>query len=159
MTAALLAALRNALAADVDLVSWCVEHFGRPPTIQIDFDEEDSIDADSYPFIGMLAVAHHTAINAAEQAWTIPMIAAVHKTGVTISTATLDIGASEAVSVPLRTYEGRALAETLREKALAAIFRGRIGKITVSGDDMSHTYHPRFFSPFTINVTTQQQRR
>lgn len=159
MTAEMLTAVRNALAADVELVSWCVEKFGQPPTIQIDFDEEASIDADSYPFIGILAVAHHTAINAPEQGWTIPMLAAVRKPGVTVSSASLDIGADEAVSVPLRTYEGRGLAETLREKALAALFRGRIGKITVAGDDMSHTYHPRFFSPFTINVTTQQQRR
>ncbi len=152
-TATLLETVRDALAADVTLLAWCRDQLGAAPTIQLDFDEEQELDTDCYPFVGILTVQHDGDIQQRRNKFTLRMLAAVRKSDLNGETRTVDLGGSSA-TVRVRTYTGRLQAEALREQVIAALYRARLGKVSIGSDDMSHTYHPRFYSPFTVTVET-----
>jgi hypothetical protein len=151
MTAELLQKIQAALTADLDLLRYCRDEIGRLPTVQIDFDEEQELDVSCYPFIGILTVKPDTDIRNQTPITTLGMLAAVRNSAVVVDSVAIELD-GELVAVPRRTYPGRLQAETLREKALLALFRAKLGKIVVSGDALSHTYHPKFYSPFTVTI-------
>jgi hypothetical protein len=154
-TAELLQRIQQILATDVEFLTWCRDTLGAIPTVQIDFDEEKELEVDCYPFIGILAVQHDGAITKPEQSWTVSMLAAVRRTELTAATVETDLG-GETVQVRTRTYTGRLQVETLREQTIAALYRGRLGKVVIDSNHMEHSYHPKFFSPFTVTITQQR---
>lgn len=152
-TAELLEKVRDVLATDENLLRYCRDDIGVMPTIQIDFDEEQELDVDCYPFIGVLSVTHDGNIKQRRDTFTLRLMVATRKGDLTATTADVDLDGAT-VTVKKRAYPGRLQAETLREKAIEALYRGQIGKVTVGSDDMSHTYHPKFYSPFTVTIET-----
>ena len=150
-TDAMLEKIQGVLAADAGFVGWCMAELGAAPTIQIDFDEEQELEADCYPFIGVLAISHQGDIHRRDNVFTVRMIAAVKQAELTKETRSVMVDGTE-VSVNIRTYPGRLRAEALRERAILALYEGRLGKVTIGSEDMSHTYHPKFYSPFTLTI-------
>lgn len=154
-TAELLERLQQILATDAELLTWCQQHLGALPTVQIDYDEEQELEADCYPFLGILAVKHQGGINSPQQQWTVPMVAVVRRSELTAAIVTTEID-GQSVEVRTRTFTGRLQAEGLREQAIAALYRGRLGKVQLDSENLSHTYHPKFLSPFTVTITQQR---
>jgi hypothetical protein len=155
-TAEVLQAIQQALATDIEFLTWCRATLGAMPTVQIDFDEEKELEADCYPFIGILAVAHDGAINSPQQSWSVTMLAAVRRAELTAATVSTDLGDDDVVLVRTRTHPGRLQAETLREQAIAALYRGKLGKVAINSDKLDHSYHPKFYSPFIATITQQR---
>ena len=150
-TDAMLQKIQNALASDVEFIAWCVATLGAAPTIQIDFDEEQELDVSCYPFVGILSVKHDGRIQQRENVYVVKIVAATRDSALTESAVTVALESGD-VSVKTRTYPGRLQAEALREQAIFALYRGQLGKVDIGSDDMSHTYHPKFYSPFTITI-------
>ena len=154
-TAELLEHIQLILATDVAFLTWCRDTLGAMPTVQIDFDEEKELEVDCYPFVGILAVQHDGAITKPEQSWAVSMLVAVRRAELTATTVHTSIG-DDIVQVRTRTYTGRLQAETLREQTIAALYRGRLGKVAVDSNHLEHSYHPKFLSPFTVTITQQR---
>ena len=140
-TVELLEALRDSLAADDTLVDWCVANVGVKPTIQIDFDDQQEIE--SFPLISFVQISHDQAVTGPRDRWTVNGSVFVRNTAKVETTSN---------GCTLVTYSGRLDAEGLREQVLAAIYRAKVGNVTVKGEVMSHTYHPRYVSPFVIEI-------
>lgn len=153
MTAALLEKIRDALAADTELIAWCSANLASTPTIQLDFDEEQELEADCYPFVGVLTVQHDSDIHQRRATFTMRMLVAVRNSALNSEIASVDI-AGAPTSVKVRTYPGRLQAESLREQVINALYRGQLGKVSIVSDDMSHTYIPKFYSPLTVTIET-----
>ena len=146
-TAEMLQKIQTSLATNDDFISWCVAELGAAPTIQIDFDDDQELPSDCYPFIGLLAITHDSRIQQRENQFTVRCLAAV-KNSELEKTTTETVGQS----VNLRTFPGRLQAESLREQAISTLYRAQLGKVSVGSDDMSNTYHPKFYSPFTLTI-------
>jgi hypothetical protein len=151
-TAQMLEKVQHALSTDTDLIRWCLENCDAPPTIQIDFDEQQELPDTCYPFVGILAVSHDNRIHQRSNIWTLRLVASVRHGELSQQTITVALPDDESYSVKKRTYPGRLLAEGLREQAVVSLFKAQLGKLTQGSDDMSHTYHPKFYSPFTITI-------
>jgi hypothetical protein len=151
-TAELLEKVQQVLAEDLDLIAWCLANCEAPPTVQIDFDEQQELPDTCYPFIGILSVTHDNRIHQRSNIWTLRLVAAVRNGELEQHTTALELPDGESYQVKTRTYPGRLLAEGLREQAVISLYKGRLGKVTQGSDDMSHTYHPKFYSPFTITI-------
>lgn len=150
-TAEMLEKVRDVVAQDVDFVRFCRDQLGTLPTVQIDFDEEQELGVECYPFVGIMAVKHSGAIQQKENIFTLRLLAAVRQPDLIAASVAVDLG-GEIVQVKTRTYPGRLKAEALREQAILALYRGKLGKVDTNSDDMSHTYHPKFYSPFTVTI-------
>lgn len=151
-TAQLLESVQQALAGDAEFIAWCISHCGAPPTVQIDFDEQQELPENCYPFIGIVTVTHDNRIHQRTNAWTLRLVAAVRRGELVQQSRAVQMADGAAYDVKTRTYPGRLLVESLREQAVLSLFQARLGKITQGSDDMSHTYHPKFYSPFTLTI-------
>lgn len=150
-TAEMLEKVRDVVAQDADFVRFCRDQLGALPTVQIDFDEEQELGVECYPFIGILSVKHNQDIRRKDNSFTLRILAAVRQPELLEEAVSVDLG-GESVEVKTRTYPGRLQAEALREQAMLALYRGKLGKVDTGSDDMSHTYHPKFYSPFTVTI-------
>jgi len=142
-TSEILTTLRDALAADDVFVAWCQDNIGSAPAIQIDFDDQQEID--DFPMVAFIQISQDDGLLGARQQWTVTGSVFVKNNGRTQTTSN---------GCKLITYDGRLECEGLREAAIAAIYRAKIGKIVIKGESMSHTYHPRYISPFIIQIET-----
>ena len=150
-TDAMLQKIQLALATDSEFIAWCVASLGQAPTIQIDFDEDAELDVDCYPAVIILAIKNDGNIRQQENVFTVKMMSAARKTDLTAANVAVTTDAGT-VNVKTRTYTGRLHAEALREQASLAIYRARLGKVEISSEQLSHTYHPKFYSPFTVTI-------
>ncbi|MCK9172005.1 MAG: hypothetical protein RBR03_09095 [Desulfuromonas thiophila] len=152
-TATALEAVRDCLATDATFIGWCTANLGRAPLIQVDYDEETELELEDYPFIGIISVQHSGDITQRRTSFNMRLLAAVRSAN-RVSASHNVTTENGQVTVRTATYSGRLAAEDLREQAIAALYRGRLGKISIGSDDMSHTYHPKFYSPFTVTLET-----
>jgi hypothetical protein len=136
-----LESIRDGLAADATLVGWCQSEFGAAPTVQVDFDDQAEIEY--FPLVALLNISQDQAVTAPRGVWTLNGACFVHNSGRTVAAA----GAARTI-----TYPGRIQAEGLREQVLAALYRLRLGKLAHQGEVMSHTFHPRYVSLFTLTL-------
>lgn len=150
-TAEMLQKIQLSLATDPELVGYCVDALGSVPTIQIDFDEEQELDLDCYPFIGLLAPGHTGDIHRRENRFDLHVIVAVRKSDISTQGHSVPL-TDRTVQSKTRTYTGRLQAEDLREQTIAALYRGRLGKISVDSKPFEHTHYPKFYSPFTVII-------
>ena len=142
-TAELLTTIRDALAGDAALVAWCQTTFSATPVIQIDFDDQQDIE--EFPLIALVQIGQEDGLMSPRKIWTINGTVFVRNTARAAATVN---------GCKTLTYTGRLEAEGLREQTVAALYRARIGKITVQGDAMSHTFHPKYVSPFIFTIET-----
>ena len=140
-TSELLTTLRDALAADDTLKSWCTSNIGSAPAIQIDFD--DQLDIEDYPLIAFIQISHDDGIVSPRNIWTLNGSVFVKNSDRTETTTN---------GCKTITYDGRLDCEGLREQTIAAIYRAKVGKVTVQSEAMSHTFHPRYVSPFILTI-------
>ena len=150
-TDAMLLKIQSALAADADFIGWCVNELGRAPTIQIDFDEDQELDVDCYPAIVILAIKNSGDIRQLDNLFTVKMWSAVRKGDATEESQSVSVNGTD-VTVKLRTYKGRLQAEALREHAMLSLYRAKLGKVEIDSDYLTKTYHPKFYSPFTVTI-------
>lgn len=150
-TAHMLEKIRDALAADAEFIGYCVAELGSAPTIQLDFDEGQELEADNYPFVGIISVQHSADIRQQRHSFTLMMLAATRRADLNSTTQSVETSGGS-VQVKTRTYTGRLEAETLREQAIACLYRSQLGKVTINSEEMSHTYHPKFYSPFSVTI-------
>ncbi len=141
-TAELLTTLRDNLAGDDILKAWCVSNLSAP-TIQIDFDDQQEVE--DFPLIAFVQISQDDGIVTARQVWTVNgsvFVKNVNRTKAIVNGCTT------------YTYDGRLECEGLREQVVAAIYRAKIGKVHVTSEAMSHSFHPRYVSPFILTIET-----
>lgn len=153
-TADMLTAIQHTLASDARLLSWCQQHAGALPTVQIDFDEDERLQPDS-PALVILAVQQQHNIQQRRNLFTVKMVAIVRNETITRSSHQAQLADGASVTVPLRVFEGRLVAEGLREQAVSALYRGRLGKVTMESDSFSHTYFPSYYAPLEVTIEEQ----
>ena len=150
-TAQMTAKIADVLASDVEFIRWCINEFGKPPTIQIDFDERQESPDDHLPLIAIVAVEHDSDLRQRNNEYTVQMLAVIENGTIVPVVKITEVDGVE-VEVTTRTYAGRAQVETLREQASAALYRGQLGKASIGSRALNHTYHPRLHSQFTVNI-------
>lgn len=150
-TAQMTAKIADVLASDVEFIRWCLKEFGKPATIQVDFDERRETPDDNLPLIAIVAIEHDSDLRQRSNEYAVRMLAEVENGTVVPAVKTVEVDGAE-VEVTTRTYVGRAQVETLREQASAALYRGQLGKASIGSRALNHTYHPRLHSQFTVNI-------
>ncbi len=146
----LLITIQAILAADQVLVDWCLTNIGQVPTIQIDYDEDRQLDDESYPLVSLATIAGAGRIADPLRNWQLGILVAVRDISVQVET-------DGTTGAKLRTYTGRLLVEGLRDQVVEALYRSRIGRVSVKDEAGSRTYVPRFYAVLqaTIsNITT-----
>ena len=147
----LLTFIQSYLAGDQVLVDWCLANIGQVPTIQIDYDEDRQLDDESYPLISLVTIAGTGRIADPLRNWQLGILVAVRDAAVSSSIDAV-------TGARLRTYPGRLLVEGLRDQVVEALYRSKIGRVSVKDEAGSRTYVPRFYAVFqaTIsNITTK----
>ena len=140
-TAELLTTLRDALAADDTLKAWCVATFSATPVFQIDFDDQQEVE--DFPLVAFIQISQDDGIINPRQVWTVNGSVFVKNTARTKATVN---------GCTTYTYDGRLECESLREQVIEAVYRARIGKVLVASEAMSHSFHPRYVSPFILTI-------
>ena len=147
----LLIFIQSYLAGDQVLVDWCLDNIGQLPTIQVDYDEDRQLDDESYPLISLATIAGSGRIADPLRNWQMGILVAVRDAAVSSSIDAV-------TGARLRTYPGRLLVEGLRDQVVEALYRSKIGRVSVKDEAGSRTYVPRFYAVFqaTIsNITTK----
>jgi len=147
----LLTVIQSHLAGDQVLVDWCLANIDQVPTIQIDYDEDRQLDDESYPLISLVTIAGTGRIADPLRNWQLGILVAVRDAAVSSSIDAV-------TGARLRTYPGRLLVEGLRDQVVEALYRSKIGRVSVKDEAGSRTYVPRFYAVFqaTIsNITTK----
>ncbi len=146
-TRKILTDMQQALAANTEFVNWCVAEFGRPPTIQIEVADLQSLDAADFPFIGLFDVNQDSGMAAPRMEWSVKLLAGVSESELTAEVVN---------SCTLRAYTGRLQVEDLREQAVVALYRAALGaRITTDGASVPNQYHPRYYSGTQLQITKQ----
>ena len=147
----LLIFIQSYLAGDQVLVDWCLDNIGQLPTIQVDYDEDRQLDDESYPLISLATIAGSGRIADPLRNWQMGILVAVRDAAVSSSIDAV-------TGARLRTYPGRLLVEGLRDQVVEALYRSKIGRVSVKDEAGSRTYVPRFYAVLqaTIsNITTK----
>lgn len=141
MTAAeLLIALREALAGDAELESWCMERFGRAPTIALGVDEENPPQKDEYPLVAIIDLSQSRGNLQPKNTWEVHL-------GVGVVNNTVEITGNR------KTYPGMLQAEEMRVLAENAIYRSRLAPTSTVSDTYSISSYPLFVSHTYVTFT------
>lgn len=138
-TSNVLQAVLNALACDADMHAWCVETFGRGPSVHLGIDENRPPAEDDYPLVALVGVEQVRGQDRRELEWKIFL-------GVGV------VNDSIAQSGTVLSRTGFLQAETLRELAENALYRARLCDVESSGDASGESYHPLYVSYTTVVV-------
>ena len=139
----LLSLIQETLADDMAVNAWCLDIFGKVPTVFLGMDEENPPDQDHYPVIMILDCRETRGRHSRARSWSVEI-------GV-------GIVQPEILAVPQRRiYSGFLQAETFRslvESALLALRRPH--KIDVSGDAGRGDDYPLYcsFTQITFEET------
>lgn len=142
----LLVLLRDALADDMILDRWCVEQFGKSPTVYLGIDEENPPPEEDYPVVAIVGADHVRGEAERETGWPVFI-------GVAIVNTSIETDGKK------RTYVGLLQAEALREHAENAIYRARIAGVGSSGNASQESFFPLFVSYSTVTVKELRSTR
>lgn len=140
-TAEILIALRDGLAADATLKAWCETELGAAPTIQLGFDDEGEVDA--FPMIAVTRPLQTDGVISPRQAWSFAVLCLAKNPDRTTATT---------AGCKTITYDGLLEVEGLREQAVAALFRLKLGQLKIRPQEIDHTYHPRYVAAFILDL-------
>jgi len=145
-TAEVLAAIRNAVAADATLTAWCMEQFGKAQTVLLGIDENRPPAEEDYPVVAIAGIEQVRGQARRELEWNVFL-------GVGV------VNAEIAESGNMRTCTGMLQAETLRELAENALYRARLCDTESAGDASGESYHPLYVSYTTVTVRALKSTR
>ena len=137
--------LADRLSNDKDIVAWCVEKFGRGPTIFLGIDENAPPEQDDYPSIAISGVSRAMTQNHYQKSWDIGIGIGIYEE--TISSSEIAHGSA---TVILKKFDGFLLAEAfidLIEKCIIRKF-----KVTFQGEHSTVSYYPLFVSYTTATI-------
>ena len=149
-TGELLQAVQTALLNDSGVAAWCLDEFGKAPTIWLGLDEQNPPVESDYPLISIVAIDQARGNSRGEIEWQLHLGVGIVNNGLT--------SAGNG-----RTYPGMLQAENLRELAENALYRTRISGVSIdvgsSGEASSVSYHPIYVSYTTIAFSGLKSRR
>lgn len=145
-TAELLKKIKDALAADKELLAWCQQAFGKSPLISLGLDENNPPEADQYPLIAILGAEQVRGDDKRELVWELTLGVAL------LQEEILEIGIT-------RTHTGMLQVEDLRELAEDALYRARIAGTDSEGESASLSTYPLFMSLSTLTIKTLKTTR
>ena len=138
-TAELLQTMRDALAVDPHLHAWCLDQFGKAPSVHLGIDENDPPTDGDYPVVALVGVEQVRGESAREIEWRVIL-------GVGV------VNPEIVQSGIVRTQTGLLQAETLRELSENALYRARLCDVDSAGDASSESYHPLYVSYTTVSI-------
>ena len=142
-----IAAARDALAADADLLAWCREQFSRDPAVYAGVDETNPPAQDDYPLIAIVDL--RTTAGAAANRRTFEMDIGFGLVNETVTASGLST-----------TYEGMLQAETFRELGELALLRAfKSPHARFTGEAEKLNLYPVFVSFTTFAMDEIQSRR
>jgi len=145
-TAEVLQAIRDALAGDAALNAWCVEQFGKAPSVFLGIDENRPPAEEDYPLVALVGIEQVRGQDRRELEWRVFLGVGVVNDEITESGT-------------VRTSTGFLHAETLRELAENALYRARLCDPESAGDASGESYHPLYVSYTTVAVRALKTTR
>ncbi|MFA5436125.1 MAG: hypothetical protein WC372_08825 [Candidatus Neomarinimicrobiota bacterium] len=142
----LLAAIRDALASDTALDTWCRAQFAKPATIFIGIDEKNPPAESDYPLVSLTGVTHDRGDYTQEISWDVFL-------GIGVVNETITTSGNK------QTAEGLLQAEAMRELAENAIFRARIASTKSSGLSSTESYYPLYVSYTALTMSVLKSSR
>lgn len=131
----LLEKLRDILAADEKLQSWCQEKLGGKPTVYLGMNPEMQPPTEDYPVIVIFGADRQQGEDARYRRFACEI-------GVALTDDSIEVDEDKKT----KTYTGMLLVEQFRETLEGAIFRARLGKVSADGETALAVYFPIFES-------------
>lgn len=145
-TSELLVSIRNALATDATLATWCTANLAAQPTIFLGIDDVKPPAEDDYPIVAVVGIEQSRGESERELEWSVMLgIGVVNEEIVS--------------SGSMRTRSGWLQAESLREQVENALYRARIASAVSAGDASSECFHPLYVSYSTVTFTVLKTTR
>jgi len=130
--------VRDVLAEDQALASWCTETYGQVPSIFLGMDDSNPPAREDYPVVVILGIEQERGESEREIAWRIPV-------GVGVVDAVIDEQESPAGS-RIKTFRGALNVELLRELVEGALYRAGIAPLVSASRVSSESFYPLFVS-------------
>ena len=149
-TAGLLLAIQNGLASNDALAGWCLEQFGRTPTVQLDFNDHKITRPVETPLISINKIRNSGALGKHINQYQLVLEVVVASNEVDENGRVTTESGHQVRTV---TYQGRLLAEEFRDRVIAVLYGLYLGQLEYGSDSLGYTEHPNYHSPFTIQIT------
>lgn len=140
--------IRDTLANNTDISSWCQTQFSKIPTIYTGVDEDSPPPASEYPVIAITDVAEFYGETQNKKSWDINIGCGVNQEEIIINE-----------SAGTKTYSGFIQAEQLRKLVENALAKANFAKISYRGKSKQLSEYPLFVSYTTPTVEMWNTRR
>ena len=146
-TTSILEALRDLIAADTDLLSWCQSTYSSNPVVYLGVDEDSPAAESEYPVIGIVSISRKGSLAANTVTWEVDIGCGVIQS--TITTSGIK-----------KTYEGLAESSYLMELIERAIIKSKQFRIVdFEGVSGAIVDYPAFVAYSTVTLAVHPSSR
>lgn len=142
--------IKNLLATDTAILAWCLEAFGKYPTVYVGMNRENPAPKEDYPIIAITDLVELHGNATSTKTYDVAIGCGVLDYGITKTSAIEEVSEeTPELRAAVTEHDGIIAGETLRALVESALKQARFAKVTFETESGSFATYPLFVS-FTI---------